>query len=181
MSSYQNSTNQKLTSGRGVGLLLPRLLDIVRALPAHVGRGFVQDEPFSVSVCFRWRGRHGRTTSERTTKIMLPKVGQKLLWVGRSLFFCSSSLSVAGDARRRTNADATAMAQTATCTRHCHIHMRPAHAYYESSRRYLIVHAVVKAIDLHKPFASCLTKINHPRRPAPSGGPSSARVPSPPT
>ena len=75
MSSYQNSTNQKLTSGRGVGLLLPRLLDIVRALPAHVGRGFVQDEPFS-GVCFRWRGRHGRTTSgEQMTKIM-PKVGQ---------------------------------------------------------------------------------------------------------
>lgn len=86
MSSYQNSTNQKLTSGRGVGLLLPRLLDIVRALPAHVGRGFVQDEPFSVSVCFRWRGRHGRTTSERTTKIMLPMVAQKF-WVGREVFF----------------------------------------------------------------------------------------------
>ena len=85
MSSYQNSTNQKLTSGRGVGLLLPRLLDIVRALPAHVGRGFVQDEPFSVSVCFRWRGRHGRTTSERTTKIMLPMVAQKF-WVGREVF-----------------------------------------------------------------------------------------------
>lgn len=129
MSSYQNSTNQKLTSGRGVGLLLPRLLDIVRALPAHVGRGFVQDEPFSVSVCFRWRGRHGRTTSERTTKIMLPMVAQKF-WVGREVFIfffappvCPSLATL--DAERRRDGDG--MAQTATWHTATFTYMRPAH------------------------------------------------------